>query len=206
MTQPQSRPVVLVVEDELDVADSYELWLADEYEIHRAETGEAALSKLDDFAVDVVLLDRMLPGMSGDEVLQEIRERDHACRVAMVSAIQPGIDVVELGFDGYVTKPPTREELRETIERLLARSTLDEELQEYYSLVARRSALESEFSDEELVRKADYRTLVERIETHRESIDASIPDLASDTEFVGAVREIDALSSPDDEHDGTELE
>jgi len=201
MTQSQSPPVVLVVEDEPDIADSYELWLTGEYEIHRAETGEKALSKLDDLAVDVVLLDRMLPGISGDEVLHEIRSQGHSCRVAMVSAVQPEIDVVEMGFDDYVTKPPDKVELRETVEQLLVRSTLDEELQEYYSLVARRSALESESSDEELAKKAEYRTLVERIEAHRESMDASIPDLTSDTDFIGAVREIDNQYTTGDEND-----
>ncbi|MFB6178387.1 MAG: response regulator [Halorientalis sp.] len=158
MTHSQTQPVVLVVEDEPDIADSYELWLTDEYVVHRAETGEEALSKLNELEVDVVLLDRMLPGMSGDEVLAEIRTHEYACRVAMVSAVQPGIDVVEMGFDGYITKPPDKEELRETVERLLARSTLDEELQEYYSLVARRSALESEFSEDDLAKKAEGAT------------------------------------------------
>ncbi|EMA28367.1 response regulator receiver protein [Haloarcula japonica DSM 6131] len=114
---------MLVVEDETDIADSYELWLNNAYEVYRAETGEVALSKLDELAVDVVLLDRMLPGVSGDEVLDEIRKQGYRCRVAMVSAVQPGIDVVEMGFDGYITKPPDKEELRETVERLLARST-----------------------------------------------------------------------------------
>ncbi|MFU1783778.1 response regulator transcription factor [Haloarcula japonica] len=111
MTQSCAQPVVLVVEDETDIADSYELWLNNAYEVYRAETGEVALSRLDDLAVDVVLLDRMLPGISGDEVLDEIRKQGYRCRVAMVSAVQPGIDVVEMGFDGYITKPPDKEEL-----------------------------------------------------------------------------------------------
>jgi len=202
----QSRPVVLLVEDEPDVAESYTLWLTDVYDIHRAETGEAALAKLDELAVDVVLLDRILPGMSGDEVLDEIRARDYRCQVAMVSAVQPGSDVVEMGFDGYVTKPPSRAELRETVDRLLDRSTLDEELQEYYSLVARRSALESELSRTERADSDAYQTLVDRIETHRASLDASIPDLTSDTDFVGAVREIDERSATDGERDGDSRE
>ncbi|MFU1783779.1 HalX domain-containing protein [Haloarcula japonica] len=84
----------------------------------------------------------------------------------------------------------------------IARSTLDDELQEYYSLVARQSALQSEFSDEELAKDTDYQALIKRIETQRASIDTSVLDLASDTDFVGAVREIEDQSETTDEYDG----
>ncbi|MFC4553269.1 response regulator, partial [Halorussus sp. GCM10023401] len=105
-------PTVLVIEDEPDLGRLYELWLEDDYDVKHVETGEQALSALDD-SVDVVLLDRRLPGMSGRAVLEEIRERDVDCRVAMVTAVDPSFDVVEMGFDTYVTKPPDREQLRD---------------------------------------------------------------------------------------------
>ncbi|WP_161607612.1 HalX domain-containing protein [Haloarcula japonica] len=75
-------------------------------------------------------------------------------------------------------------------------------MQEYYSLVARKSALQSEFSDEELAKNTDYQALVKCIETQRALIDTSVPDLASDTDFVGAVREIEDQSETTDEYDG----
>jgi DNA-binding response OmpR family regulator len=180
---------VLLVEDEPGVAEVFEYWLSEEYEVRWANTGEAALDALCP-AVDVVLLDRMLPGMSGGEVLAAIRERDVDCRVAMVTAIDPGFDVVEMGFDEYLTKPSSREEIHETVERLLDRATLDEEFRTYYSLVARRSALEAEHSHEELIERAEYVELVERIETQEAVVDERTGDMGSDIEFVGAVREI----------------
>jgi len=181
-------PVVLIVEDEPDVAETYERWLQD-YDVRRVETGDAALAQIDE-TIDVVLLDRMLPGMSGADVLEEIRTREIDCRVAIVTAVDPGFDIIEMGFDEYVTKPPEREQLRETVERLLHRATLDGELQEYYSLVARRAALESEFTESQLESNDEYAELVERIESHRAEVDDSMGDMASDSEFVGAVREI----------------
>jgi DNA-binding response OmpR family regulator len=182
-------PVVLLVEDEPGVAEIYEYWLSDNYEVRWADTGEEALDVLGP-DVDVVLLDRMLPGMSGSEVLGEIRKQEAECRVAMVSAVDPGFDVVEMGFDEYITKPPSREELTETVDRLLERASLNDEFQEYYSLVAQRSALESEFSREELKERDAYTDLVERIGTQQAVVDERSGDLGSDIEFVGAVREI----------------
>jgi len=183
------RPVVLVVEDEPDVAETYERWLRSEYDVRVAQRGSEALEVLDE-AVDVVLLDRMMPGMSGEEVLAEIRDRGVDCRVAMVTAVDPDFDVIEMGFDEYVTKPPERDELLETVERLVDRASLDDEMQEYYALVARRSALEDEKTGEELADSEEYADLVDRIEAERATVDDDLGDLSSDREFVGAVREI----------------
>jgi DNA-binding response OmpR family regulator len=182
-------PVVLIIEDEPDVAETYERWLQSEYDVRVAASGSEALDQLDD-KVDVVLLDRMMPKMSGSEVLEEIRNRGIDCRVAMVTAVDPDFDIIEMGFDEYVTKPPDRDELGATVERLLERASVNDELQEYYSLVARRSALQAEKSADELAASDEYDELVDRIETMRETVDADLGDMASDTDFVGAVREI----------------
>ncbi|GAA0680099.1 response regulator [Natronoarchaeum mannanilyticum] len=183
------RPVVLVVEDEPDVAETYERWLRSEYDVRVADDGPTALEELDG-TVDVVLLDRMMPGMSGEEVLREIRDRGVDCRVAMVTAVDPDFDVIEMGFDEYVTKPPERDELLETVERLVDRASLDDEMQEYYALVARRSALEDEKTSEELADSEEYAELVDRIEAERATVDEDLGDMSSDRGFVGAVREI----------------
>ena len=182
--------VVLVVEDAPDVAETYRRWLASTYEVRVVEDGDTALSRLDE-SVDVVLLDRMMPETSGDEVLAEIRELGIDCRVAMVSAVDPDFDVVEMGFDAYVTKPPKRDELLSTIDRLLDRAELDDDMQEYYSLVARKGALEAEKSASELEDSEAYTTLLDRIDRAEAVVDDELGDLRSDTEFVGAVREID---------------
>jgi DNA-binding response OmpR family regulator len=188
MTDPDP-PVVLVVEDEPDLPELYERWLPSDYEMRVATNGQEAFERLDG-TTDVVLLDRMMPGMSGSEVLAEIRERGFDCRVAMVTAVDPDFDIIEMGFDEYVKKPLDEEELRDTVERLLARSTLDDEFQEYYSLVSKRAALRAELSDEELRTSHEYPELIERIETHRDVVHEALGDLSSDTGFVGAVREI----------------
>lgn len=182
-------PVVAIVEDEPAVAESYELWLNDRYEIRRAHDGAEALDVIDD-AVDVVLLDRMMPEYSGEEVLQEIRTRGIDCRVAMVSAVEPDFDVVEMGFDAYITKPPERAELLETVETLVDRGSVDDEFQEYHSLMARRGALEAEKSEAELADSDEYRELLDRIDAKQEAVDDGLGDMGSEFDFVSAVREL----------------
>jgi len=188
MSDPECA-TVLVVDDERDVADAYAAQLEDRYDVITAYSGEEALEALDP-TVDAVLLDRRMPDVSGDEVLETIRDRNLETRVAMVTAVDPDFEVVDMGFDAYVSKPPARDELRETIDRLLERRELDDDLQEYYSLVARRSALEAEYSQDQLDERDDYAELVDRIENHREHVDESLDDLDDDAVFVGAVSEV----------------
>jgi DNA-binding response OmpR family regulator len=184
-------PVVLIAEDERSVAEGYELWLSADYETRLAADGREALDEVDD-SVDVVLLDRMMPELSGGQVLREIRERDIDCKVAMVTAVEPDFDVIEMGFDAYITKPPDRDELVETIETLLDRATVSEALQEYHSLLARKAAIQDQKLDQELEGNEAYQQLLEEIEAKREAVDEDIGDMESDIEFVSAVREIES--------------
>jgi DNA-binding response OmpR family regulator len=184
------EPVVLVVEDEPDVGETYELWLAGEYEVRRAATGTEALDALDE-DVDVVLLDRMLPGMSGKAVLSELRDRGHDAQVAMVTAVDPDFDIVEMGFDAYVTKPPTRETLVETITDLLERGERAGRVRGYHSLLAKRAALEGGKSETELAESDAYAELQARIAALEDDLEADEDRLLDDSEFVGALRDFE---------------
>jgi CheY-like chemotaxis protein len=98
---------ILVVDDEQPIADLFARWLEDEYDVRVAYSGGEALASLDD-SLDVVLLDRDMPDMSGDGVLDTIRSRGIDCRVGMVTAVEPDFDVLTLGYDAYVVKPVTK--------------------------------------------------------------------------------------------------
>jgi predicted DNA binding protein/CheY-like chemotaxis protein len=148
------RPVVLVVDDDEDLADTYALWLEEEFEVRTAYSGDAAIDSVDD-DVDVVLLDRRMPAMPGDEVLAEIRDRDLDCQVSMLTAVEPDSDVVSLPFDDYLVKPVTQSDVVEVIDDLLLRTAFDEETQEFLALDATAETLSereaSEFRDPEAV-------------------------------------------------------
>jgi len=180
----EQPPLVLVVEDEPDLADLYAAWLGDEYRVRTAYGGREALDELDevDNQVDAILLDRRMPGLSGDEVLTAVRERGIDCRVAMVTAVEPDFDILEMGFDDYLVKPVTSDTLRETVEGLLRRGEYDSEVQELFSLTSKKAMLESEKSATDLADNDEYQRLTERIDELRDRADESRDAVASDDE------------------------
>jgi two-component system response regulator AdeR len=183
------EPVVLIVEDEPDIVDTYELWLDTGYEVRTAESGDEGLRRLDD-SVDVVLLDRKMPGLSGDELLERIHERGLDCLVAMVTAVEPDFDILEMGFDTYLTKPVRQEQLTETVEALLTRSEYDSLLQRYYAMVEKRAALDATKPEEALARNEEYSQLSTAIEELRDRLSETIGDTADDEEFIATIRRV----------------
>ena len=161
---------VLVVEDESQVADLYRSYLEDEYDVTVTQTGAEALAAVD-ADTDAVLLDRRLPDRPGSEVLREIRDRGLDCRVAMVTAVEPDTDIVQMGFDLYLVKPATRDDIRTVVERLGTRASYDERLQEVASLVTKRAVLEAERTAAELDASEEYADLLERIDDLQTELD-----------------------------------
>jgi DNA-binding HxlR family transcriptional regulator/DNA-binding response OmpR family regulator len=165
-----TRPLVLLVDDDPRLVSMHASWLEDEYRVERAYDGETAIQELTE-DVDVVLLDRRMPGLSGDTVLKRIRELNYDCRVVVLSAVEPDFDVLDMGFDAYVVKPGTREELTGVIDDVLARSAYDEPVQEYLALNAKRALLRAEKPLETLRHDERYRQLEERLEKLAAEID-----------------------------------
>jgi DNA-binding response OmpR family regulator len=195
------RATVLVVEDEAPLVEIYARWLEGPYRVRTAQNGPEALDRFDG-DVDVVLLDRLMPGMSGDEVLEAIEETGHNPRTAMVTAVEPDFDIVQMGFDDYLTKPIDREELISTVERLISRDSFAELELEYYSLVEKQAALQSTKSVEELERSEEYAGLKTRIETLKGELDAVMPEV-DDGDLVAMVRDIEADAGSGVRDDGT---
>jgi DNA-binding response OmpR family regulator len=140
---------VIVADDNEKVTDLYAGYLDPRYEVRRAYGGEETLERADG-GVDVVLLDRQMPDLSGDDVLDELREREHSLQVVMVTALEPTMDVVDMPFDDYVVKPATEEELHEVVERQIVRANYDTRLNEYLRLTSKLDMLREEKSEEEL--------------------------------------------------------
>ncbi|GAA5104429.1 response regulator transcription factor [Haloechinothrix salitolerans] len=115
---------VLIVEDEESFADPLTFLLRKEgFTATVATTGQEALDEFDRNGADIVLLDLMLPGMSGTDVCKQLRARA-AVPVIMVTARDSEIDKVvglELGADDYVTKPYSARELIARIRAVLRR-------------------------------------------------------------------------------------
>ncbi len=122
---------ILVVEDEISFSDPLSYLLRKEgYEVDVAESGPEALTLFEAEGADLVLLDLMLPGLSGVDVCRTIRSRSNV-PVIMLTAKDGEIDKVvglEIGADDYVTKPYSSRELLARIKAVLRRNAEPEEL------------------------------------------------------------------------------
>jgi two-component system response regulator RegX3 len=122
---------LLVVEDEESFSEALSFMLTREgFEVDVAATGPDALAKYDRSGADLVLLDLMLPGLSGTEVCRALRQRSNV-PVIMLTARDSEIDKVvglEIGADDYVTKPFSSRELVARIRAVLRRRVDSEEL------------------------------------------------------------------------------
>ena len=119
---------ILLIEDEESIGTALEYQLAREgYDITWVRDGAVGLERFRTAGADLVLLDLMLPGMSGEEVCKAIRH-DSAVPVIMLTAKDTEIDKVvglELGADDYVTKPFSTRELIARIKAVLRRGGSD---------------------------------------------------------------------------------
>jgi two-component system response regulator RegX3 len=117
---------ILVVEDEASFSDALSYVLTKEgYEVVVADTGDGAIATFDKVGADLVLLDLMLPGLSGTEVCRQLRARSNV-PIIMLTAKDTEVDKVvglELGADDYVTKPYSKAELIARIKAVLRRQS-----------------------------------------------------------------------------------
>src|SRR5438876_10507161 len=125
------RPVILVVDDEPGLRESFRLILDDEYEVIDVPDGAAALDVLRSSQVDLVLLDIRLPGMDGIEVLERIKAIDESVEVILVTAVKTvrtAVAAMKLGAFDYLTKPFEEDELLSLSRRALERRALEREV------------------------------------------------------------------------------
>ena len=120
---------ILVVEDEESLSEAIAFLLSKEgFEVEIAATGPAAIEKFELNGADLILLDLMLPGLSGTEVCRQIRTKS-SVPIIMLTAKDSEIDKVvglELGADDYVTKPYSSRELIARIRAVLRRGEMAE--------------------------------------------------------------------------------
>jgi CheY-like chemotaxis protein len=117
---------ILCIEDNLSNAELFRRMLTSGgYEVYVAATGGRGLEYARENPVDLILLDINLPGMTGFEVLKQIRNIDFLSKIPVIAVTANSINAskkacLEAGFDGYVNKPIMRNELREIIAKFLA--------------------------------------------------------------------------------------
>lgn len=181
-------PTVLMIDDEKEVADAYALRLEGVADVTVAYSGGEAIAALEDgLTPDVVLIDRHMPGKSGDEVLEEVREMDLQTRAIMVTAIDPNLGILDLPFDDYLSKPVEREDLRTAVDQQ-CQVLAYELLGEYFQLESTRAVVEAELPDERLQDHDEFVELEERTAAIAERVRDLLPEA---DELLGTFSGID---------------
>ena len=137
---------ILVVDDEEVVVHSCMRILRDDYAVQSVQDGFAALKKSGDEVFDVMVVDVMMPGMSGLELLQQVKELHPEIDIIMVtglSEIQTAVKAMKLGAFDYLSKPFDPDELKLVVERALERRKLLQENQHLKNQVARKYRFEN---------------------------------------------------------------
>ena len=179
-------PSVLIMDTEPAVAKCCEQWLRDGYTVHQQNTDE----KFDVTEIDVILLGRAVRAISKEEVFEAIRNRTADCRVVLITDSDSEFDVLDTAFDEHLMKPLDEAQLRATIEKLVKRATLNDALHRYYLVVARHATVQQKAADGTTDAQAELARLTERADACRRSAEQVMGDLTSDSEFVGAIREV----------------
>jgi DNA-binding response OmpR family regulator len=152
---------VLIVDDEQAVADTQAARLAGHYETETVYGGEAALDRAGP-SFDAILLDRRMPDVHGDDVLDRLRERGYEGAVVMLTAVDPDLNILEMGFDDYLCKPVDRETLLSVLDQHLSERGQDARLDEYFEITAKLSVLEAQKPATRLDDSSEYRALQDR--------------------------------------------
>lgn len=171
---------ILVVEDERDLADMYAAYLEDEFEVTVAYSGEEALETIDE-SFDIVLLDRRMPVVTGNEVLASIEEQGLDCRIAMVTAVNPDFDIIDLRIDDYLVKPVSHDDIQETVDRMLKLEAYNERMRELTSKKLKRNVLELEKTKAELEESEEF----ERLDTEIADLEAAVDSITAELDTEG---------------------
>jgi two-component system response regulator PilR (NtrC family) len=127
----EKRPTVLIVDDDESIRDTLEAILKENYTVIKAEDGETALRIVEAEEVNVILLDIMLPGMGGLEVLERINERFEDIDVIMITVVKEVDSVVKamkLGAYDYIGKDFDYDDVITLVDRVMEKQRKDREL------------------------------------------------------------------------------
>lgn len=202
ITTPEPQPLILAVDDEPNNLILLQRMLKRYFEVITASNGSMALTTLNEVKVDVLLLDVMMPGMSGLDVLREIRQNPETTDlpVILISAMAEARDVahgLELGANDYITKPidpdvtlariqtqlalkQLQDERKKTIQGLRAAQQMKERLLRIASHDLKNPLMNirmvTELIDEALPSSDDHRLLIDTLSSSLDAMQTVIED------------------------------
>jgi len=135
---------ILVVDDERSTRESVRMILKDSYDVRVVSSGQEALDALGGDAVDLVILDLLMPTVDGLSVLTEIKKRSRAAVVILtaIKKLKIAIEAMKLGAADYLVKPFDPEELQLIVQRIIKSRLKDDELDYLRSEIAKNFPIE----------------------------------------------------------------
>jgi len=126
--EPRDRPKVLVVEDDADIRNILQIFLREKgFQVKVADCGPAALELLNEEPIDLILSDVRMPGMTGLELLRELKARDPEILLVLMSAyssVADAVEAIQLGAADYVEKPIDFRRLERVLQTLFEKRQL----------------------------------------------------------------------------------
>lgn len=114
-----SEPTLLVADDDVDLLETYEIWLRNcEWEIRTAVDGTEAVAALDG-SLDAMVCDRRMPGYRASDIRERIENADFELPMVVISAYEPDAHLAETDVQAYLTKPIGRDDLVSAVESVL---------------------------------------------------------------------------------------
>ncbi|MFH1386842.1 MAG: sigma-54 dependent transcriptional regulator [bacterium] len=157
------KPNILVVDDEQSLRDSMQMLLEERYQVFLAGSGKEAINVIKKNRIDLVLLDIMLPEISGLEVLKIIKSLDDSIEVIMVTAVitvGKAVEAIRSGAYDYITKPFDIQALSEQVEKVIEKRAV------YKENLSLRQLIESDYQYEKIIGKSSaIREIFKTIET-----------------------------------------
>lgn len=148
------RPVVLIVEDHIDVARVVGTVLERDYKVHYASDGEQGLAKAGELIPDLIITDVKMPQMNGIEFCRQLRKTAWSCNIPVImlsarTGEEDRIRGIEAGADAYLVKPFVREELQVWVNRLLESRRVMREAFKCYDESAVSASMDGAMSQED---------------------------------------------------------
>ena len=175
----QNEGTVFIIDDEEEMIVLLEGYLGDHYTVESETSAARALQKIDS-TVDVVLLDRKMPEMPGDEALGLLREEGFDVQVAMITGVKPTEEIMEMPFDDYMVKPVEEPEVLGLVDTLMTRKQYHRASQRLFRNVAKKKALEQV----DRTATEEYDQLVEQTAKLRAEIDLILNEVSQDMDLT----------------------
>lgn len=157
---------ILIIDDTDGCRDLYTLWLESDHDVRTAPNGTVALEEIDP-DVDLVLLDRNMPGPSGLDVAAEIRTNGYDCQIIMISSEIANFSIPESPVDEYIRKPASRGTLESAVEEIATQHAYQSALLECFAVSATVGRVEANAPPERLESVEEYLKLREQAERKR---------------------------------------